>query len=790
MLFRSLRSNRSTSSGHEGDGGSFDAAKESSESSNGAHSQQQSPLATSPPLSSLPATVDPKLGMTKETFIQVCAYEKRLKLHEVACSWLNRRGRPLVGKHCHALGKRMLTTTNKFAERRYRPGMCHEPDPSRPFRVADHYNEMARCDPCLHGVERVSLHGSVSKTHLWSMLWVFKAGSIHWYGDADQGFALPDINQPDLMEHIEFGMHYKVIKWEGVRDFEHIVLQIMEEDNQDAAFSLPEDEICLAMKVFNKLGIQPELGRTECETIACEIMKSPANKWSVHEITRMYNFTRCETRKQLEFLSRFVATFGHPDVLVPSSDYLLVAGLMAPWVSTALLADQYTCDKDNCETHVLGRGVAKNWSKHNIQELKTIPDEIQEIDTYLGKVYQTYTATELKGTDRDDQTMHFCISRFMFRAGVVIRTSKLRENWRVEMSKLEKSIRKKMNIRDADVTSILAVHEGSQPTNDVKKVDKNVVEEEKSVRVNFDELGCVVDDTRKAAHTKGFTVGTEVFLIKGVPDSGLAKGTTGVITRIDDEIVVKWKLKSGTEKEILVEPDQIDVHEPEQTSTKPKQPKSTGASDDKTSDLPDGVPHISCPPKFAMEWVEHILRAALWNLYVTNAPTPESVRLVMIGAPSQLPTTNFVAMAATNLKIGDLKIFPFGKLVKDVPVDYEPYEATLLVEAPGVKEKLKYGCDTETFPCFTQNEKGHQEVMWFRLLGDPGVKMSMEAYRKEFNKKATRLHMKSIEVQIPTIPHVPSIRRPILPKQSTMITVKMKYLTNDKVIPAGHLLFA
>ena len=334
----------------------------------------------------LPTAPDPKLGMTKERFIHQCIYSKRLGLQEVSVSWLNRHGKPLSGKHCHNLGRR-VNTVDKFNEARYRPALCHEPDPDRPTRVAEHYNKMARCDPCLAPVPYVALHGSLCKCHLWGMLWAFKSETVRWFGDPEEDLMLPDGSQPTLMDHVENGCHYRVIKWEGFRDFQFLAIEMMEEDNYDAAFSLPEDEFSLGLKVHERLADKPPVGKSQSEFITDEILKSPSNKWTKVDITQMFNFVRNVTADNLQFLSTFSSTFGDPDVLVPCGDFNRVATLAAPFVEMALIADQVMSDKTNSTTRILGRSVAQNWTTSDIDALRKDTVALAKLEENIAKIY-------------------------------------------------------------------------------------------------------------------------------------------------------------------------------------------------------------------------------------------------------------------------------------------------------------------------------------------------------------------------------------------------------------------
>ena len=91
------------------------------------------------------------------------------------------------------LGKRIMVVEG-FATYRYTAGYSHEPDPSNPLAVSLHGNKMADRDSLLPRLPAKALKGAFAKTHLVTLLQLYKAGVMPeltaWFA-APRGRARP-----------------------------------------------------------------------------------------------------------------------------------------------------------------------------------------------------------------------------------------------------------------------------------------------------------------------------------------------------------------------------------------------------------------------------------------------------------------------------------------------------------------------------------------------------------------------------------------------------------------------
>ena len=75
------------------------------------------------------------------------------------------------------LAKRIIGVEG-FATLRYTAGFCHEPDPDKPLSVSSHGNGMAKRDPLLPKLADNPLKGVFAKTHLATLLLLYKQGRL------------------------------------------------------------------------------------------------------------------------------------------------------------------------------------------------------------------------------------------------------------------------------------------------------------------------------------------------------------------------------------------------------------------------------------------------------------------------------------------------------------------------------------------------------------------------------------------------------------------------------------
>ena len=116
-------------------------------------------------MSSSHDSTQPKLCELSAKVLRLSKGKRRVSLKELGASLCNRFGDPTVGSHSMAL---MDSITNKvgFAEYKYAPGWCHEPNPDDPLEVYRHGSAMQELDELLRRLEKIPLYGVSRGNHL------------------------------------------------------------------------------------------------------------------------------------------------------------------------------------------------------------------------------------------------------------------------------------------------------------------------------------------------------------------------------------------------------------------------------------------------------------------------------------------------------------------------------------------------------------------------------------------------------------------------------------------------
>ena len=118
-----------------------------------------------------------------------------------------------------------------------------------------HYNKHAAVDPHLRlQDDNATLYGTVAKSHLWCALWAYKGGHSPTDGGSQPTHVQgkPE-NLNALQDPLKEGLWYRVITLAGLATHRDRVVQMMEEDNQKAAFDKAEGEVGLLSKIHAEL---------------------------------------------------------------------------------------------------------------------------------------------------------------------------------------------------------------------------------------------------------------------------------------------------------------------------------------------------------------------------------------------------------------------------------------------------------------------------------------------------------------------------------------------------------
>ena len=322
----------------------------------------------------------------------------RVPLEDLGPALFNRLGAPTSGRHCMNLAKRIIAVEG-FATQRYTAGFCHEPDPDKPLSVSSHGNGMATRDPLLPRVHGKALKGVFAKTHLVTLLLLYKQG------------CLPDLQrmvarQPgharfqELQEALSQGIFMHIFPFEAVRDHLDDFKCLMASDNFDHAYGMTGSEIrCIS--VIRELIRNMEVPKAMSQFVAVtsEITKLSTQRWGAHDLEAFWDFAQTTLELQMEMLGE-VWVFGEcEDMLYVDSHFWgALAKLPAArqWTRAAVAVSQFLSDREAECILVGGRFLAcavdKNTLKrlgatNRTEEQKAISQDMEE---FMCAVMDTY----------------------------------------------------------------------------------------------------------------------------------------------------------------------------------------------------------------------------------------------------------------------------------------------------------------------------------------------------------------------------------------------------------------
>ena len=112
-----------------------------------------------------------------------------MKLEDLACNKLNKRGMGTNKQHVKNLGDKIYGTATKRGEGLqlwiYRRGMAVEPSLENPTEHAVSTNDFAKKQGGLSMVAVRAFPGMMAKTHLWHLLWTTKNGGMGFIVNKD-----------------------------------------------------------------------------------------------------------------------------------------------------------------------------------------------------------------------------------------------------------------------------------------------------------------------------------------------------------------------------------------------------------------------------------------------------------------------------------------------------------------------------------------------------------------------------------------------------------------------------
>ena len=195
-------------------------------------------------------STSPKLCELSAQVLKLSKGKRRMMLKELGPSLINRFGDPTVGSHSLSL---MDTITNKvgFAEYKYAPGWCHEPNPDDPLAVYRHGTAMLACDESLPRLEKMPLHGIFRRTHLTTGLQMQLQGDKKFPGT--EKLLTPNLGNQEQQDALQFGVTMEVFSWKDFIENIDAFTALMASDNHDSDIVMGEDQsglvidLCLTM---------------------------------------------------------------------------------------------------------------------------------------------------------------------------------------------------------------------------------------------------------------------------------------------------------------------------------------------------------------------------------------------------------------------------------------------------------------------------------------------------------------------------------------------------------------
>ena len=327
-------------------------------------------------LSQVPVTVQAK---------RVLALSKgrvRVPLEDLGPALFNRQGQPTCGRHCWRLAERVVKVEG-FATFRYEAGFCHEPDPKNPLAVSAHGNRMADRDSQLPRLPGMALKGVFAKTHLVTMLQLYKAGRMpdlvrfvassqalagQASGQSDMGSA-----HAELEDVLKYGIYMHVFPYEAVTSHRAEMISLMASDNFDHGHGLTDSELrCIKGVREAILNLEVPPGQCQFDVVRSHVQRLAGQRWHERDLDAFWEFAKTTLDVHLDLLME-VWTFAEcEDVLkVDSAFFAALAKMPAKlqWSRSAVAVCQFLSDRDSECALVGGRHVAGAVDKGPLKRL-------------------------------------------------------------------------------------------------------------------------------------------------------------------------------------------------------------------------------------------------------------------------------------------------------------------------------------------------------------------------------------------------------------------------------------
>jgi hypothetical protein len=340
-----------------------------------------------------------------------------------------------------------------FATFRYGAGFCHEPDPEKPLAVAEHGNKMADRDALLPRLPAKALKGVFAKTHLVTLLQLYKAGALPDLARAVASH--PASSQAELQDVLDHGIFMEVFPWSAVRDHREDLVALMASNNFDNGHGLAESEIRVIERMRVALLTLPvPVGQTQFDVVCSHVHRLAGQRWHEKDLDAFWDFAQSTLDDHLELLGEIWTFAGCESVLrVDSAFFKALARLPAKyqWIRTALAVCQFLSDQEKECTVVRGSYIAGAVSRSQLSRLaaqRTTDEQkasSQDVEEFLSDIMARYhTPWKEKPEDAPGGSHAFTksLTAFLLRAGRLLANdrafdaatcvgleSKLRASW-------------------------------------------------------------------------------------------------------------------------------------------------------------------------------------------------------------------------------------------------------------------------------------------------------------------------------------------------------------------------
>jgi len=724
----------------------------------------------------------------------------RVPLEDLGPALFNRQGQATCGKHCQKLAERILSVEG-FYTFRYVAGFCHEPDPNNPLAIAHHGNRMAQNDALLPRLPVKPLKGVFAKTHLVTLLQMYKAGQLPELEQAPQATAPSQVaaagassgGTSEFQDVLEHGVFMHVFPWWVVRDHLEEVTALMASDNFDHGHGLTDSELrCItavrAAIAASSQGLLPQLtpqgsapsqGLSQWEQVRRHVLSLSGQRWQSTDIAHFWDFAKTTLEAHLAVMQEVWGFAGCESVLRVESAWfggLAKVPAKLQWTRTALVVAHFLSDQDS-ECSVVGgqciAGAVPKTAHKKIRERESalsqgFEDWMREM---MGKYWETAQGQAPAGRPDKRQCMKG-VFQFLARAG------------RYLMSGMDKTAEQQAKLESKLRSFLAAVWAGALPPpiscDSVPKAAPALSEEvDAEPLVAADSQGIAVVSVKREARLLNLSVGARVTAKRSKTDAS-QETAFAVITGVSDAgIAIEWEAaaKDGQEKTATVPMDCVTLAGEQKADKKADTAPSQGPAP--AALAKPSVKWSECSTAENEEMLQKLTEATLYQAYVGRSCAHDDLLIV------KEPSVAIKVLAQKEMKAGTLLLLPFGAVDDGLgPSRHGAAPIAVSVAAaggPSTKEFRVRGKATPTK--VSDNQEKAVAMVPFWLLAQRPLSDEKAAALEPL---CAKLEYKTVSFDVPA----PAEADKKGPKEKkTNIIVKVVCLVNGAALAAGSMLY-